>query len=91
MFILYFFQSSDAKHKSQSQKLKKESSEESSSDHDSGMISYRSKRTAAPEGPTDQGATAILQIETDVDRDAQAIFEKSVQINKVNLLNSLLH
>lgn len=35
-----------------------------------------------PSGPQDQGATAILEIETEKDRDAQAIFEKRLEINK---------
>lgn len=55
---------------------------ESSSDDDKVTVSYRSKRTAAPEGPSDQGATAVLEIETETDRDAQAIFERSLKINK---------
>lgn len=32
------------------------------------------------------GATATVEIDTDRDRDAQAIFEKSQEINKVNTL-----
>lgn len=74
--------SSDGKSKTQSQKPNKVSSEESSSDNDTTSVTYRSNRTTGAEGPTDQGATAITQIETEVDRDAQAIFEKSLQINK---------
>lgn len=74
--------SSDAKSNMQSQNKGKDSSEESSSDYDSATVTYRSKRTSAPEGPADQGATAVLEIETEVDRDAQAIFEKSLKINK---------
>lgn len=31
------------------------------------------------------GATATVEIDTDRDRDAQAIFEKSQEINKVQL------
>ena len=31
------------------------------------------------------GATATVEIDTDRDRDAQAIFEKSQEINKVKL------
>ncbi|KAK7871442.1 hypothetical protein R5R35_010828 [Gryllus longicercus] len=45
-------------------------------------VTYRSKRNAEPEGPRDMGATAEVQIETETDKDAQAIFEKSLQINK---------
>lgn len=54
----------------------------SSSEEDNITVSYRSKRSTAPEGPGDQGATAVLEIETEVDRDAQAIFERSLKINK---------
>ncbi|XP_037902476.1 E3 ubiquitin-protein ligase RNF113A [Hermetia illucens] len=67
------------------QKRKKEESssgsDKSSDDEDVG-VSYRSKRTALPQGPSDQGATATNEMETELDRDAQAIFERSVEINK---------
>lgn len=56
---------------------------DASSSEDEGVtVSYRSKRLANPEGPSDQGATAILEIETEVDKDAQAIYERSLKINK---------
>lgn len=35
------------------------------------------------QGPGDMGATATVDIDTSIDVDAQAIFEKSQQINKV--------
>lgn len=35
-----------------------------------------------PLGPSDQGATATVEIDTALDRDAQAIFEKSLEVNK---------
>lgn len=54
-----------------------------SSEEDSVTVSYKSSRTALPAGPSDQGATAILQTETEKDRDAQAIFEKAQKINEV--------
>jgi len=54
----------------------------SGSDSDEVMVSYKSKRSAMPEGPQDQGATATLEIETEKDKDAQAIFEKRLEINK---------
>jgi RING finger protein 113A len=47
------------------------------------MVSYKSKRTTDREGPSDMGATAVLQIETEVEKDAQAIFENALRINKV--------
>lgn len=47
-------------------------------------VSYKSKKSVLPEGPADQGATSILEIETETDRDAQAIFENSLKINKVH-------
>lgn len=37
---------------------------------------------AKPLGPSDQGATATVEIDTALDRDAQAIFEKSLEVNK---------
>lgn len=45
-------------------------------------VKYKSKRTVMPEGPRDQGATAELEIETEKDRDAHALFLKSQEINK---------
>lgn len=54
-----------------------------SSEEDSVTVSYKSSRTALPAGPSDQGATAILQTETEKDRDAQALFEKAQKINEV--------
>lgn len=52
-------------------------------DDDDVMVSYKSKRTTGREGPTDMGATASLQIETEVQKDAQTIFENALRINKV--------
>lgn len=82
------------KHKILSQTSKKESnkknkdnesSEEESLDEDdmkSIMVSYKSTREAQRSGPADMGATAVLETETETDKDAQAIFENSIKINK---------
>lgn len=43
-----------------------------------------------PAGPSDQGATAILETETEKDRDAQALFEKAQKINEVFFSNKSL-
>lgn len=56
---------------------------DNNSEDDSITVSYKSNRTALPAGPSDQGATAILQTETEKDRDAQALFEKAQKINEV--------
>ncbi|XP_076034302.1 RING finger protein mdlc [Oratosquilla oratoria] len=62
---------------------KEEESSSSSDDNASGAVrSYKSRRTGEREGPTDMGATSTLQIETEKDRDAQAIYERSLQVNK---------
>lgn len=53
------------------------------SEDDGITVSYKSSRTALPAGPSDQGATAVLQTETEKDRDAQALFEKAQKINEV--------
>ncbi|XP_020277889.1 RING finger protein 113A [Pseudomyrmex gracilis] len=53
-----------------------------SSEEDSVTVSYKSNRTALPVGPSDQGATAVLETETEKDRDAQALFEKAQKINE---------
>lgn len=39
-----------------------------------------------PEGPEDMGATATYQLDTERDKDAQAIFERSQQIQEVIVL-----
>ncbi|KAK6620280.1 hypothetical protein RUM44_006681 [Polyplax serrata] len=46
------------------------------------MVSYKSTREAQRSGPSDMGATAVLETETETDKDAQAIFENSIKINK---------
>lgn len=61
---------------------KQKTTTNSGSDSDDITVSYKSKRSAMPEGPQDQGATAVLEIETEKDRDAQAIFEKRLEVNK---------
>jgi RING finger protein 113A len=58
-----------------------DSDAEKSSDDDI-VVSYKSKRSAMPEGPRDQGATAEVTMETETDRDAVALFKKSQDINK---------
>lgn len=56
--------------------------DDSNSDEDSITVSYKSKKSSEIVGPSDQGATAILETETEVDKDAQAIFEKAQKINE---------
>lgn len=46
------------------------------------VVSYKSKRSAKPEGPRDQGATSEVYTETETDRDAIALLKKSQEINK---------
>lgn len=36
-------------------------------------------------GPQDMGATATLEIDTELDNDAQAIYERSLQVQKVEI------
>jgi len=56
-------------------------SDKSNSDNDI-TVSYKSRKTTDTVGPSDQGATAVNEMETENDRDAQALFEKSLEINK---------
>ena len=37
-----------------------------------------------PEGPEDMGATAVYELDTERDKDAQAIFERSQKIQEVS-------
>lgn len=64
-------------------KQQEKTSYDNDSEDDSVTVSYKSNRTALPAGPSDQGATAILETETEKDRDAQALFEKAQKINEV--------
>ncbi|XP_030077609.1 E3 ubiquitin-protein ligase RNF113A-like isoform X2 [Microcaecilia unicolor] len=43
-------------------------------------VSYKSTRSAKPVGPEDMGATAVYELDTEKDKDAQAIFERSQKI-----------
>lgn len=51
-------------------------------DEENVRVSYKSNRNANPLGPKDQGATATVEFETEIDKDSQAILEKSIAINK---------
>ena len=45
-------------------------------------VTYDSSRTGKRVGPDDMGATAITEVDTEFDRDAQAIYEKQLKTNK---------
>ena len=45
-------------------------------------VSFKSTRSAMRAGPQDLGATAIVEIDTEIDRDAQALFEKNLKTNE---------
>lgn len=51
-------------------------------DNDALGVAYKSKREGIPNGPQDQGATAVNEMDTELDRDAQAIHARSVKINE---------
>lgn len=63
-------------------KPKKQVSDDCDSDKETAIPAYKSDKTAGPAGPSDGGATLYVQTETEKDRDAQAIFEKSQKINE---------
>ncbi|XP_035226525.1 E3 ubiquitin-protein ligase RNF113A-like [Stegodyphus dumicola] len=52
------------------------------SDPEGAIPAYKSSKTSERVGPSDMGATLTLQIETEKERDAQAIFEKAQKINE---------
>lgn len=58
------------------------SNNSSSENEQTVAVSYKSKKTALPSGPQDQGATSINEVETELDRDAQAIHAKAIKINE---------
>ena len=45
-------------------------------------VVYKSTRSAKPVGPEDMGATAVYELDTEKERDAQAIFERSQKIQE---------
>lgn len=45
-------------------------------------VSFKSTRSAMSIGPQDLGATATVEIDTEFDRDAQALFEKKLKTNE---------
>ncbi|EDV95070.1 E3 ubiquitin-protein ligase RNF113A [Drosophila grimshawi] len=55
---------------------------ESGGDNDDVGVAYKSKREAIPSGPQDQGATSVNEVDTELDRDAQAIHARSLKINE---------
>ncbi|KAG2460498.1 R113A protein, partial [Polypterus senegalus] len=69
----------------QSKKTEREQISDSDSDEsqkESVGVSYKSSRSAKREGPDDMGATAVYELDTEKDRDAQAIFERSQKVQE---------
>ncbi|KAI4490950.1 hypothetical protein M0802_010624 [Mischocyttarus mexicanus] len=66
----------------QTKRFHRKCTNDESSKDDSVTVSYKSNRMPMPAGPSDQGATAILETETEKDKDAQALFEKAQKINE---------
>ncbi|XP_033125344.1 E3 ubiquitin-protein ligase RNF113A-like isoform X2 [Anneissia japonica] len=53
------------------------------SDEEKGVqVNYKSTRSAKSEGPDDRGATSTIEIDTESNVDARAIFEKQKKINE---------
>lgn len=76
------FHSSTANRKTRKRNDDSSNSDDDKSSGEDIVVSYKSKRSAMPEGPRDQGATAEVTFETEKDRDAIALFKKSQEINK---------
>ncbi|NWU44498.1 R113A protein, partial [Hylia prasina] len=45
-------------------------------------VTYKSTRSVKPVGPADMGATAVYELDTEKEKDAQAIFERSQKIQE---------
>uniref|UniRef100_A0A8C5CNL9 Ring finger protein 113A n=1 Tax=Gadus morhua TaxID=8049 RepID=A0A8C5CNL9_GADMO len=68
-----------------SKKVEKEavsSSEDEETKEKKITVAYKSTRSAKPEGPDDMGATAIYELDTEKDKDHQAIFERSQKVQE---------
>jgi len=68
-------------------KLGAKQSSSSSDDDSDGVtsavaVSYKSTRTGKSAAPADMGATSVQEIDTQGDRDAQAVFERGLRLNK---------
>ncbi|ESP02996.1 hypothetical protein LOTGIDRAFT_185777 [Lottia gigantea] len=61
---------------------KEEYSSSSEEEQSKISLSYKSSRTGKREGPEDSGATAIVEIDTELNMDPQAIFQRSLDVNK---------
>ncbi|XP_067607858.1 E3 ubiquitin-protein ligase RNF113A-like [Pseudorca crassidens] len=59
-----------------------QSSQEEENEPESLGVVYKSTRSGKPVGPEDMGATAVYQLDTEKERDAQAIFERSQKIQE---------
>lgn len=46
------------------------------------QVEFKSTRSAMRAGPQDSGATATVEVDTEFDRDAQALFEQKLKLNK---------
>ncbi|XP_022209866.2 E3 ubiquitin-protein ligase RNF113A [Drosophila obscura] len=57
-------------------------SSDGKSEDDGLGVAYKSKREALPSGPQDQGATSVNEMDTELDRDAQAIHARALKINE---------
>eukprot|EP00745_Piridium_sociabile_P040287 TRINITY_DN77026_c1_g1_i3.p1 TRINITY_DN77026_c1_g1~~TRINITY_DN77026_c1_g1_i3.p1 ORF type:complete len:356 (+),score=89.66 TRINITY_DN77026_c1_g1_i3:33-1070(+) len=75
--------SSTKRFKMSAQKAAVSSSEgEEEQDSTSLAVSYKTTGTAKRQGPADMGATATVEIDTEIDNDAQAVYERSLQLQK---------
>ncbi|NXQ52007.1 R113A protein, partial [Anthoscopus minutus] len=45
-------------------------------------VTYKSTRSVKPVGPEDMGATAVYELDTEKEKDAQAIFERSQKVQE---------
>lgn len=54
----------------------------SSSNEEDISVSYKSTKSAKSAGPDDMGATKIVELDTNKDRDAQAVFEKGQKLQE---------
>lgn len=68
--------------KKDTKKQKDDGSDSNEESDEEIVVKYKSKRLAESDGPKDQGATAEVNFETTTDRDATALFKKSIEINK---------
>ena len=82
--LYWFLQTSKLREKSKAVSSSSEGSGDNDAPRDAlNTVNYTSTGATASNLPKDMGATRTFEFDTEFNKDAQAIFERSAQVNKV--------